>query len=47
VVLYGSETWYLTLREEYRLRVFEKRVLWRVFGLKKDEVKGERRKPHA
>jgi hypothetical protein len=33
-----SETWSLTLREERRLRVFEKRVLRRIFGLKKDEV---------
>jgi hypothetical protein len=31
VVLYGFETWYLTLREEYRLRVFENRVLRRIF----------------
>jgi hypothetical protein len=41
VVLYGSETWSLTLREEHRLRVFENRVLRRVFGLRRDEVKGE------
>jgi hypothetical protein len=32
VVLYGCETWSLTLREEYRLKVFEKRVLRRIFG---------------
>jgi hypothetical protein len=32
VVLYGCETWSLTLREEYRLRVFENRVLRRIFG---------------
>jgi hypothetical protein len=32
VVLYGWETWSLTLREECRLRVFENRVLWRIFG---------------
>ena len=32
VVLYGCETWSLTLREERRLRVFENRVLRRVFG---------------
>jgi hypothetical protein len=38
VVLYGCETWSPTLREEHRLRVFEKRVLWRVFGPKRDEV---------
>jgi len=37
VVLYGCETWSLTLREEYRLRVFEKRVLRRIFGPKRDE----------
>jgi hypothetical protein len=39
-VLYGCETWFLTLREEHRLRVFENRVLKRMFGLKKDEVTG-------
>jgi hypothetical protein len=32
VVLYGCETWSLTLREEHRLRVFENRVLRRIFG---------------
>jgi len=41
VVLYGCETWSLTLREEHRLRVFENRVLRRVFGPKRDEVTGE------
>jgi hypothetical protein len=46
VVLYGCETWSLTLREEHRLRVFEKRVLRRVFGPKRDEVIGEWRKLH-
>ena len=46
VVLYGYETWSLTLREERRLRVFENRVLRRVFGPKKDEVTGEWRKLH-
>jgi len=40
VVLYGCETWSLTLREERRLRVFENRVLRRVFGHKRDEVTG-------
>jgi hypothetical protein len=35
VVLYGRETWSLTLREEHRLRVFEKRVLRRIFGPKR------------
>ena len=38
VALYGCETWSLTLREERRLRVFENRVLRRVFGPKRDEV---------
>jgi len=46
VVLYGCETWLLTLREERRLRVFENRVLRRVFGPKRDEVTGERKKLH-
>ena len=46
MVLYGCETWSLTLREERRLRVFENRVLRRVFGPKKDEVTGEWRKLH-
>jgi hypothetical protein len=46
VVLYGCETWSLTLREEHRLRVFENRVLRRIFGLKTDEVMGEWRKLH-
>jgi hypothetical protein len=45
-VLYGCETWSLTLREKRRLRVFENRVLRRVFGLKRDEVTGEWRKLH-
>jgi hypothetical protein len=40
VVLYGCETWSITLREEQRLRVFENKVLWRVFG-PKDKVTGE------
>ena len=40
VVLYGFETWSLTLREERRLRVFENRVLRRTFGPKGDEVMG-------
>ena len=46
VVLYGCETWLLTLREERRLRVFENRVLRRVFGPKRDGVTGEWRKLH-
>jgi len=44
VVLYGYETWLLTLREERRLRVFENKVLRRIFGPKRDEVTRERRK---
>jgi hypothetical protein len=44
VVLYGCETWSLTLREEHRLRVFENRVLRGIFGPKRDEVMGELRK---
>jgi len=46
VVLYGCETWSLTLREERRLRVFENRVLRRIFGPNRDEVTGEWRKLH-
>jgi len=46
VVLYGCETWSQTLREERRLRVFENRVLRRVFGPKRDGVTGEWRKLH-
>jgi hypothetical protein len=38
VVLYGCETWSVTLGEEHRLRVFEKRVMRRIFGPKRDEV---------
>jgi hypothetical protein len=41
VVLYGCETWSLTLREEYRLRVFENRVLRKIFEPKRDEVTRE------
>ena len=41
VVLYECETWSLTLREERRLRVFQNRVLRRIFGLRMDEVTGE------
>jgi hypothetical protein len=44
--LYGCETWSVTLREEYRLRVFENRVLRGVFGPKRDEVTGEWRRLH-
>jgi hypothetical protein len=46
VVLFGCETWSLTLREERRLRVFENRVLRRGFGPKRDEVTEEWRKLH-
>ncbi|KAJ4450866.1 hypothetical protein ANN_02298 [Periplaneta americana] len=46
VVLYGCETWTLTLREEQRLRVFENKVLRKMFGAKRDEVTGEWRKLH-
>jgi hypothetical protein len=46
VVLYGCETWSLTLREEHRLRTFENRVLRRIFGPQRDEVTGEWRKLH-
>ena len=45
-VLYGCETWSLTLQEEHRLRVFENRVLRRIFGPKRDGVTGEWRKLH-
>jgi len=41
IVLYGCETWSLTVREELRLRVFENRMLRRIFGPKRDEVTGE------
>jgi hypothetical protein len=47
VVLYGCETWSLTLRGENRLRVFENMVLRRIFGPKRDEVTGEWRKLHS
>jgi len=40
VVLYGCETWSLTLREERKLRVFENMVLRRIFGPRRDEVTG-------
>ena len=46
VILYGCETWSLTLRDERRLRMFENRVLRRVFGPKRDEVTEEWRKLH-
>ena len=46
IVLYGCETWSLALREERRLRVFENKVLRRIFGPRKDDVIGEWRKLH-
>jgi len=46
IVLYGYETWSLILREERRLRVFENRVLRRIFGPKRDVVTGEWRRLH-
>jgi len=47
VVVYGCETWSRTLTEQRRLRMFENRVLRRVFGPKRDEVTGEWRKIHS
>jgi hypothetical protein len=47
VVSYGCETWSVTLKEEHRLRVFENRVLRRIFAPKRDEVTGEWRKLHS
>jgi hypothetical protein len=44
--LFGCETWSLTLGEKHRLRVFENRVLRRIFGPKRDEVIGEWRRLH-
>ncbi|KAJ4428441.1 hypothetical protein ANN_24478 [Periplaneta americana] len=46
VVLYGCETWTLTLREKHRLRVLENKVVMKIFGAKRDEVTGEWRKLH-
>jgi hypothetical protein len=46
VDLYGCETWSLTLSEEHRLRVFENRVLGKIFGPRRVEVTGEKRKLH-
>ena len=46
VVLYGCETWSLTLREESKLRVFENMVLRRIFGPRRDDVTGEGRRLH-
>jgi hypothetical protein len=47
VVLYGCETRSVILREEHRRRVFENRVLRRIFGPKRDEVKGDYRTLHS
>ena len=46
VVLYGCETWSFILREEHRLRVFENKVLRKIFGTKKGEITGEWRNLH-
>ena len=46
VVLYGCETWSLTLREEHRLRVFQNKVFRKIFWSKKDEITVEWRKLH-
>jgi hypothetical protein len=46
LVLYGYETWSITLKEEHKLRVFENRVLRRIFGPKRDEVTEGWRKLH-
>jgi hypothetical protein len=46
VVLYGCKTWSLTLRGKHRLKVFENRVLRKIFGLKRDEMVGSWRKLH-
>jgi len=46
VVWYGCEAWFLILREEHRLRVFENRVLRKIFWPKRDEVTGKCKRPH-
>jgi len=46
VVLYGFESWSLTLREECRLRMFEDRVLRKIFGPTRDTISGEWRRQH-
>jgi hypothetical protein len=46
MVLYGCETWSLTLREQHRLRVFENRALGSIFRPRRDEVTGGWRKLH-
>jgi hypothetical protein len=47
VILYVYETWSLTVREEPRLRVFKNRVLWKIFGPKREEVAGGWRRLHS
>jgi len=47
VILYVYETWSLTVREEHRLRVFKNRVLWKIFGPKREEVAGGWRRLHS
>jgi hypothetical protein len=47
VVLYGSETWSLILREKHAPKEFKNMVLRRIFGPKRDEVTGEQRKLHS
>jgi hypothetical protein len=47
VVLFGCENWSLTLKQEHRLRVFENRVLRRIFGSKRDEATEEWRELHS
>jgi PAS domain-containing protein len=44
--LYGCKAWSLTLREEHKQEIFENRALRRIFGLKRDEIIGGRRKLH-
>jgi hypothetical protein len=46
VVLYGCETWSFKLREEHELRIFENRVLRRICGPRRDEIRGECRRLH-
>jgi hypothetical protein len=46
VVLYGHETWSLTLRKEHRLGMFENRVLTKIFGMLRNELTGGWRKLH-
>jgi len=46
VILYGCETWSLTMRQKHRLRMLESRLLIKIFGPKRDEVAGVWRKLH-